>query len=54
MIWLDADEVDKLVKTYEENLKKQYNKESKEYPKFIDRNQDGLETIPEAWEKSKF
>jgi len=25
----------------------------KEYPKLIDRNQDGLANIPEVWKKSK-
>jgi len=43
--------VDKFVKLYEDKLKENYNKDKKIYPKFIDRNQDGLSTIPEAWEK---
>jgi len=46
-----TDKADQFVKTYEKTLKEQYNKESKNYPKFIDYNQDGLETIPEAWKK---
>jgi len=40
-----------LTEIYESTLKQHYNKDMKEYPKFIDRNQDGLANIPEVWKR---